>query len=86
MPYYAKFLKDILSNKIRSEKYETVALTEECSTLIQNKLPTKLKDPGSFSIPCVIGATSFKRTLCDLSANVSLMPLLVCRKLKMGEL
>ncbi|KAJ9182270.1 hypothetical protein P3X46_006285 [Hevea brasiliensis] len=54
MPSYAKFLKEILSNKRRLENYETVALTEECSAILQRKLPPKLKDPGSFSIPCHI--------------------------------
>jgi len=48
MPSYAKFLKDVLSNKRKLEEHETVALTEECSAAIQNKLPAKLKDPDSF--------------------------------------
>ncbi|KAJ9189585.1 hypothetical protein P3X46_000859 [Hevea brasiliensis] len=41
MPSYAKFLKEILSNKRRLEDYETVALTEECSAILQRKLPPK---------------------------------------------
>ncbi|XP_020270799.1 uncharacterized protein LOC109845984 [Asparagus officinalis] len=86
MPSYAKFLKEILSNKRRLEEYETVALTQECSDIIQNKLPPKLKDPGSFSIPCTIGDMSINRSLCDLSASVSLMPLSICNKLQMGYL
>ncbi|KAJ9183285.1 hypothetical protein P3X46_007162 [Hevea brasiliensis] len=48
MPSYAKFLKEILSNKKKLEEFETVALTEESSAILQNKLPPKLKDPGSF--------------------------------------
>ncbi|XP_058008920.1 uncharacterized protein LOC131183072, partial [Hevea brasiliensis] len=86
MPSYTKFLREILSNKRRLEDYETVALTEECSALLQNKLPPKLKDPGSFSIPCHIGETSIERALCDLGASVSLMPLSICEKLKVGNL
>ncbi|XP_058006783.1 uncharacterized protein LOC131182149 [Hevea brasiliensis] len=86
MPSYAKFLKEILSNKRRLEDYETMALTEECSALLQNKLPSKLKDPGSFSIPCHIGDTSIDKALCDLGVSVSLMPLSICEKLKVGEL
>ncbi|XP_057998486.1 uncharacterized protein LOC131177483 [Hevea brasiliensis] len=86
MPSYAKFLKEILSNKRRLEDYETVALTEECSALLQNKLPPKLKDPGSFSIPCHIGDTSIEKALCDHGASVSLMPLSICEKLKVGDL
>ena len=51
MPSYVKFMKDILSRKQRLGDYETVALTEECSAIIQRKLPPKLKDPGSFTVP-----------------------------------
>ncbi|XP_057989074.1 uncharacterized protein LOC110636739 [Hevea brasiliensis] len=86
MPSYAKFLKEILSNKRRLEDYETVALTEECSAILQNKLPPKLKDPESFSIPFHIGETRIERALCDLGASVSLMPLSICEKLKVGDL
>ncbi|XP_058008096.1 uncharacterized protein LOC131182802 [Hevea brasiliensis] len=76
---FGKFL-EVLKKLL--EDYETVALTEKCSALLQNKLPPKLKDPGSFSIPCHIGETSIERALCDLGASVSLMPLSICEKLK----
>ncbi|XP_050919459.1 uncharacterized protein LOC127137002 [Lathyrus oleraceus] len=86
MPSYAKFLKDILSNKKKLEDDETVMLTAECSTIIQNNMPHKLKDPSSFSIPCVIGKFIIDKTLCDLGASVSLIPLCTCEKLNPGEL
>ncbi|XP_058003724.1 uncharacterized protein LOC131180126 [Hevea brasiliensis] len=86
IPSYPKFLKDILSKKRRLEDYETVAFTEECSAILQNKLPPKLKNPGSFSIPCLIGNMNINKALCDLSTSVSLMPLSLCKKLDVGEL
>ncbi|XP_021648954.2 uncharacterized protein LOC110641518 [Hevea brasiliensis] len=86
MPSYAKFLKDILSKKRRLEDYEIVTLTEECSVILQNKLPPKLKDPGSFSIPYLICNMNIDKALCDLGASVSLMPLSICKKLDVGEL
>ncbi|XP_075518303.1 uncharacterized protein LOC142552412 [Primulina tabacum] len=49
------------------------------------EIPPKLKDPGSFSIPCMIGGDVFPKALCDLSASINLMPLSVFRKLKLGE-
>ncbi|XP_019244578.1 PREDICTED: uncharacterized protein LOC109224454 [Nicotiana attenuata] len=55
VPKYAKYIKDILANKRRLTEFETVALTEECTSRIQHKLPQKLKDPGSFTIPVRIG-------------------------------
>lgn len=45
-----------------------------------------MKDLGSFSIPCVIGTTSFERALCDLGASVILMPLSIYEKLGLGEM
>ncbi|XP_071926187.1 uncharacterized protein [Coffea arabica] len=66
IPSYARFLKDIMSKKRKIVDNEMIALTEECSALIKNKLPPKLKDPGSFSIPCTIGQLHFSNALCDL--------------------
>ncbi|XP_050897504.1 uncharacterized protein LOC127104366 [Lathyrus oleraceus] len=86
MPSYAKFLKEILSNRKKLEDDKTVMLTVECSAVIQNYMPHKLKDPGSFSIPCVIGKFIIDKTLYDLGASVSLMPLSTCEKLNLGEL
>jgi hypothetical protein len=85
MPSYAKFMKEVLTNKRKLEDYETVMLTEECSALLQNKLPPKLKDPGSFTIPCTIGDKYFEHALCDLGASINLMPLSLYKKLGIGE-
>jgi hypothetical protein len=49
-------------------------------------MPPKLQDPGSFFIPCVIGKYVIVRALCDLGASISLMPIGICEKLKLGEL
>ncbi|PIN19445.1 hypothetical protein CDL12_07878 [Handroanthus impetiginosus] len=85
MPSYVKFMKDLLSKKRCLDDYETVALTEECSAIIQNKLPPKLKDPKSFRIPCIIGTHFSGRALCDLGANINLMPYSIYRTLGLGE-
>ena len=85
MPSYVKFMKEILSKKRRMEDYETVALTEECSAILQRKLPQKLRDPGSFTIPCTIGKFECKHALCDLGASINLMPLSVFKRLGLGE-
>ena len=75
MPSYAKFLKEILGNKRKLDDYETVKLNEECSAIIQRKLPPKIKDLRSFTIPCSIGSCTFNKVLCDLGASINLMPL-----------
>ncbi|XP_074336433.1 uncharacterized protein LOC141673580 [Apium graveolens] len=86
VPSYAKFLKDILTKKRSFAEVETVAFTEKYSVVLQNKSPPKLKDPGSFSIPCHLGALFIDKALCDLGASVSVMPLSIFQKLNMGEL
>lgn len=78
-------MKGILAKKIILEDFESVALTEEVSAVLQRKLPPKLKDPGSFTIPCIIGSMEFKRCLCDLGANINLMPLSVFKKLGLPD-
>ena len=73
MPSYVIFMKDILSRKRRLSEFETVNLNEECSAILQRKLPQKMKDPASFTIPCKIGNSIFERALCDLGASINLM-------------
>ena len=60
-------------------------MTEECSAILQKKLPAKCKDPGSFTIPCTIGNIEFSKALCDLGASINLMPLSIFKKLGLGE-
>ena len=85
MPGYVKFMKDVLSKKRKLGDYETVALSEKCSAILQKKLPPNLKDPGSFTISCAIGNAVFERALCDLGASINLMPWSIVKKLKLGE-
>ncbi|XP_048447897.1 uncharacterized protein LOC125480812 [Pyrus x bretschneideri] len=86
VPKYAKFLKELCTNKRRFNDQETVALSEEVSSVLQRKLPPKLKDAGSFTIPCVIGGKEFGRALCDLGASINLMPYSVYESLNLGDL
>ncbi|KAL5541145.1 hypothetical protein UlMin_044362 [Ulmus minor] len=85
MPNYVKFMKDMLTRKRRFGEFETVALTRECNAVLQNKLPPKLKNPGSFAIPCSIGNRYFGKALCDLGASINLMPMSIFKKLGIGE-
>ncbi|KAJ8620016.1 hypothetical protein MRB53_028545 [Persea americana] len=66
MPNYVEFLKDIISRKRKLVDFETVMLTKECTAILQNKLPQKLKDPGSFTIPCTIGLGEVKPATVSL--------------------
>ncbi|XP_075480649.1 uncharacterized protein LOC142521315 [Primulina tabacum] len=85
MPNYAKFIKDVMSKKRKMQEFETLKLTEECSAILQKKLPQKLKDPGSFTIPCFIGSSKCSKALCDLGASINLMSFSIYRELELGE-
>ena len=86
IPNYVKFMKEIMSNKKKLKAYVTVNLTENYSTIIQRKLPEKLKDLSSFTIPCIIEEHTFSKALCDLRASIDLMPFSVAKKLNLGEI
>ncbi|GJZ68215.1 putative nucleotidyltransferase, ribonuclease H [Tanacetum coccineum] len=85
MPKYAKFLKGLLTNKIRFEEACKIIINERCSAILLNKLPSKEKDPRSFTIPCDIVQLHIDNALADLGASISLMPYTMYRKLGLGE-
>ncbi|XP_062085704.1 uncharacterized protein LOC133791804 [Humulus lupulus] len=85
MPNYVKFMKDILTKKRRLGEFETMALTKECSSFLQNKLPLKMKDHGSFTSPCTIGNSYCGMALCDLGVSINLMPMSIFKQLGIGE-
>ena len=86
MPLYAKFLKDMLSKKRKIVEEGIVNLTATCSAVMKKELPEKMKDPGSFTIPCIIGGVEIQKALCDSGASINLMPLSVAKQLSLGEL
>ena len=84
MPLYAKFLKEILTKKRKVDEHESVALGKECSAIVLNKLPAKRKDPGRFSIPCMIGSFSIDRAYAIL-VLVNLMLYSIFKRLSLDE-
>ncbi|XP_070037156.1 uncharacterized protein [Nicotiana tomentosiformis] len=88
MPAYAKFLKEILTKKRKIKETSMVNLTEHYNAILQNKLPQKCGDPGSFTIPCSLGTLNFDKPLCDSGASINLMPLSIYGKLEneIGEI
>ncbi|KAB2604872.1 hypothetical protein D8674_037159, partial [Pyrus ussuriensis x Pyrus communis] len=64
IPGYAKFIKELCTNKRMVELNAVVAFGEKVSLVLQRKLPPKEKDPGSFTVPCQIGPMRFDKCLC----------------------
>ena len=81
---YAKYMKDIITNKRKIPE-------AEISTMLANYtfkggIPKKLGDPGVPTIPCSIKRNYVKTALCDLGAGVSVMPLSLYRRLDLNKL
>ncbi|GKA17989.1 hypothetical protein Tco_0697826 [Tanacetum coccineum] len=55
------------------EQISAAFLNEECSIILQNKLPPKLGDPGSFLILCAFANSVKCLALADLGASINLM-------------
>jgi len=51
------------------DEHETIALDKKYGAVVLNKLLVKLKDPSSFSIPCLMGNVSIDR-LCVILVRV----------------
>ncbi|KAM1519904.1 hypothetical protein ACFX15_022171 [Malus domestica] len=86
IPKYAKCLKKLCTTKKRFWEKEVVQVSENVSAMIQRKLPPKCKDPGSFTIPCVIGNTRFKSAMLDLGASINVMPYSIYASMNLGKL
>ncbi|GKB82861.1 retrovirus-related pol polyprotein from transposon TNT 1-94 [Tanacetum coccineum] len=56
------------------------------TTLRNDALPRKEKDPGSFTLPCYIINVCFEKALTKLGASVRVMPLSTYLNLGLGEL
>ncbi|GJX25476.1 hypothetical protein Tco_0231772 [Tanacetum coccineum] len=52
---YPRYMKDLVANKQSIEDDDEVRMNPRSSALLQNLLPPKENDPGSFILPCSIG-------------------------------
>ncbi|XP_048435491.1 uncharacterized protein LOC125475161, partial [Pyrus x bretschneideri] len=86
VPRYAKFLKELCTTRKRISNKEVVKVSENVSAVLQRKLPPKCKDPGSFTIPCIIGNTRFEQCMLDLGASINVMPYSIYASMNLGEL
>ena len=86
MPNYAKFIKELVTEKRKLEEAHATFLNAECSAVVQNQLPPKLGDPGSFLISCTLSKTLTCEALADLGASINLMPYSLYAKLALGAL
>jgi hypothetical protein len=86
VPSYAKFLKDLVNVKQKTNVLKRVCLTEQVISILQCRLPMKYKDPGCPTISCTIGISHIEKALLDLGASVNLLPYSAYLQLGLGEL
>nr|GEW18509.1 reverse transcriptase domain-containing protein [Tanacetum cinerariifolium] len=86
MPKFASTLKALIRNKEKLSEMARTSINEHCSTVILNKLPKKLGDPGKFLIPCEFPGMDECLTLADIGASINIMPLFVWKELSLPEL
>ncbi|XP_051141221.1 uncharacterized protein LOC127258426 [Andrographis paniculata] len=86
IPKYAKFLKELCTNKKKLREDEHIIAGENVSAVIKRKVPPKTGDPGIFSIPCKIGKTEITKAMLDLGAAINVMPRSIYDSLNLGSL
>ncbi|RDY13594.1 hypothetical protein CR513_01459, partial [Mucuna pruriens] len=69
-----------MSNKKKLKGFEVVNLTDECFAVVLKMFPPKLKNPGCFTILCIMGNLYFEKALCDLCAIINLIPYSIFKK------
>jgi hypothetical protein len=74
IPSYAKFFKDLVKVKRKTNVLKKAFMTEQVNGILQCKLPLKYKDPGYFTITCMIGVSQIERALrkCEFVALLGL--------------
>ncbi|CAM8914810.1 unnamed protein product [Rhodiola kirilowii] len=86
IPRYAKFLKELCTNRRRSTKYNQELMSRNVSAVIQRKVPPKCGDPGTYTIPCTIGNIRIENCMLDLGASINVLPFSIYSCLRIGPL
>nr|GFC17101.1 reverse transcriptase domain-containing protein [Tanacetum cinerariifolium] len=86
MPKFASTLKVLIGNKEKLSEMARTTMNEHCLTVILNKLPRKLGDPGKFLIPCEFSKMDECLALANLRASINLIPFSVWEALSLPEL
>ncbi|KAI5015106.1 hypothetical protein ZWY2020_056496 [Hordeum vulgare] len=84
MSPYAKYMKDIMTNKRKIPDLEISTMLANYT--FKGGTPKKLGDPGVPTLPCSIKGNYVRTALCDLGAGVSVMPLSPYCRLELDKL
>ncbi|CAM8978304.1 unnamed protein product [Rhodiola kirilowii] len=86
IPRYAKFLKDLCTNRRRSNRNDQELMRRDVSAVMQRKVPPKCGDPGTYTIPCTTGNIRIENCMLDLGASINVFPFSIYSCLRIGLL
>jgi hypothetical protein len=86
VPSYARYMKDILNQKLPIPEMDRLVFAQRCSSAILDGLPDKMGDLGVPTISCLIGTHKFDQALCDLGASMSVMTKIIYDQLNHDSL
>ncbi|XP_071687822.1 uncharacterized protein [Rutidosis leptorrhynchoides] len=88
MPNYGRFIKEIISQRVKYHDETSFFIEEECNKILASRprIPKKLRDPGKFVFPCKFSELEVFNALTDLGANINLMPHSLYERLGLGPL
>ncbi|GKE23995.1 MAK10-like protein [Tanacetum coccineum] len=73
-------------NAILDKYVESLEVGKNGSVFVQGETPTKMGDPGLFTLPCRLGDSKSFDTLADLGSCVNIIPFYLFKKLNIGLL
>ncbi|CAM8953813.1 unnamed protein product [Rhodiola kirilowii] len=86
IPRYAKFLKELCTNRRKSTTNDQELMSRNVSAIIQRKVPPKCGDPGTYTIPYKIGNIRIENCMLDLGASINVLPFSIYSCLRIGPL
>nr|GEX74520.1 hypothetical protein [Tanacetum cinerariifolium] len=86
IPFPSRLYDDCCDDDEGSYELKNLDAYSIRTTLLDDALPTKEKNPGSFTLPCIIHKLCLNNAFADLEASVSVMPFSTYTKLGLGEL
>ncbi|GJV92866.1 reverse transcriptase domain-containing protein [Tanacetum coccineum] len=81
-----QMVKHFMRNKEKLKEIAITIVNAECSAIILNKVPEKLKDLGKFLIPCAPQELDRTNALADSGASINLLPHSIYKQLGLGAL
>ncbi|XP_042059631.1 uncharacterized protein LOC121804159 [Salvia splendens] len=85
LPLFNRFIKDFIAGKAKADG--KIVIGESVSTVIQKRrLPSKMADPGMFTLHNIIWDVKIEHAMCDLGASINVLPFSVYKRLTVVSL